>query len=212
MTDLLPGYLPGFLAAYAILVVAASSPGPAVAMLLGIGLQSGRPAALTASAGIATGSVVLNLGTIIGVGLLLGQIAWAMTLLRVIGAAYLAWLAWGAFRKAADPGAVTAATVPGRSALQFFLLGFLLQVTNVKAIVFWIAIASVGATAGGGPVIIAAFVAGAWAISFGIHGAWALLLSSTPFRAAYARARRGIEATLGAFFCLASFKLLTSRG
>jgi len=31
-------YLPGFLAAYAILFVAASSPGPAVAMLLVIGL------------------------------------------------------------------------------------------------------------------------------------------------------------------------------
>ena len=59
MTDLLP-FLPGFAAAYAILLVAASSPGPAVAMLLGIATAQGRGPALVASAGIACGSMVIN--------------------------------------------------------------------------------------------------------------------------------------------------------
>ena len=70
MMDLAP-FLPGFIAAYAILFVAASSPGPAVAMLMGIGLTQGRSAALTASLGIATGSVIINIATLTGVGLLL---------------------------------------------------------------------------------------------------------------------------------------------
>jgi len=45
--------------------------------------------------------------------------------------------------------------------LRHFLTGFLLQVTNPKAITFWLAITSVGATVEGGFAVIAAFVAGA---------------------------------------------------
>lgn len=211
MTELLP-FLPGFAAAYAILLVAASSPGPAVAMLLGIGLGQGRANALVAAAGIATGSVVLNLGTMAGLGLVLTQAAWAMSAIRLLGAAYLAWLAWSAFRKSvsAAPPPV-AQDVARASAGRHFLAGMALQITNPKAIVFWVAINAVAATQGGGPLVIALFVAGAWVISFFCHGAWALLLSSSPFRSAYAAARRGIEATLGALFAFFAFRLATER-
>ncbi|MGZ9811986.1 LysE family translocator [Pseudoroseicyclus sp. H15] len=211
MTDLI-AHLPLFAAAYAILVVAAASPGPAVALLLGISLGQGRSAALVTAAGIAMGSVVINVATMIGVGLLLSQVAWAMTLLRYLGAAYLAWLAYGAFRKAAHPGGVPQAVPqPKRRGAQLFLTGFGLQVSNPKAIVFWLAIAAVGATAGAGPLTIGAFVAGAFLISFVIHGAWALALSSTPVRVVYARARRRIEAALGAFFAFAAIKMALAR-
>lgn len=211
MSDLVSA-LPGFLPAYAILVMAASSPGPAVAMLLGIGTTQGRAAALTATVGIALGSVTLNLLTLVGVGLVLSQIAWAMTLIRFIGAAYLAWLAWGAFRKAVSPPAVTVAQVAPAPALKHFIAGYALQVTNPKAIVFWLAIASLATTQGAGPQVITAFVVGAFMISLGCHGAWALLLSAKPIRRAYARARRWIEVGLGTFFAFAAFKLATQRG
>lgn len=205
-------HLPGFVAAYAILLVAASSPGPAVAMLLGIGATQGRRAALAATFGIASGSVVINAATLLGVGLLLSQAAWAMSLLRLVGAAYLAWLAWGAFRRAASPPPVAAARVAPASLGRHFAAGLLLQVTNPKAIVFWLAIASVGATEGGGPLVVGAFVAGAFVVSLACHGAWALTLSSRPVRAAYARARRWVEAALGAFFAAAAAGLAASRG
>ena len=78
MTELSP-YLPGFIAAYAILLVGASSPGPAVAMLLGISTTQGRGPALITCFGIATGSMTINLLTMVGVGLLLSQAAaWAL--------------------------------------------------------------------------------------------------------------------------------------
>ena len=210
MTDILP-FLPGFGAAYAILFVAASSPGPAVAMLLGIALTNGRGPALVASLGIAFGSVLLNLGTLIGVGLILSQIAWAMTLLKLAGGAYLLWLAWGSLKKAIRPPEVTPLEVAPMQFGRAFLAGFLLQIMNPKAIVFWLAIAAVGATQGGGPLVIAAFVAGAFLISFACHGGWALLLSSSPIRAGYAAARRWVDATLGAFFIFAGIKLALSR-
>lgn len=208
--DILP-FLPGFLAAYAILFVAASSPGPAVALLLGIATSQGRGPALVTSAGIAFGSVAINLATLVGVGLLLSQFAWAMSVLRLIGAAYLLYLAYGAFRKAIHPPRITAAETPRQTNGKLFLIGFLLQVTNPKAIVFWLAIASLGATTGGGISIVSLFVVGAFCISFVCHGAWAILLSSTPIRRAYAGGRRWIEAGLGSFFTFAAFKLATAE-
>ncbi len=210
MTEFAP-FLPGFIAAYAILLVGASSPGPSVAMLIGIATSQGRAPALMATLGIATGSLTINLLTMLGVGLILSQAAWAMSLMRLIGAAYLLYLAWGAFRKALNPPDLQPMQGKRRSSLRHFSTGYLLQVTNPKAIAFWLAIASIGAVEGAGTGIILLFVAGAFLISFTCHGAWAVALSAPPLRRAYTAGRRWIEAGLGVFFVFAAVKLATDR-
>ncbi|MFX0542214.1 LysE family translocator [Roseovarius sp. S4756] len=207
----LGAYLPGFIAAYSILILAAASPGPAVAMLLGVAQTEGRRDALVAATGIAAGSATINIATLLGVDLILREAAWAMGILRLIGAGYLLWLAYGAFRKAVRPPTVTAREVRRRSLPRRFLAGYLLQVTNPKALIFWLAIASVGAAQGGGVAVITLFVAGAFAISLAAHAFWAVLLSAGPIRRAYAHGRRWIEAGLGAFFVLAACKLASAR-
>lgn len=207
--DLAP-FLPGFLAAYAILLIGALSPGPAVALLLGIATGQGRGAAMITTTGIALGSATINVLTVLGVGLLLSQTAWAMTILRFLGAAYLLWLAWGALGKAIAPPKVAMTTTVRASATRLFMTGYLLQVTNPKAIAFWLAIAAVGATANAGPGIIAAFVMGGFLISFLCHGAWAVVLSAAPFRTAYHKARRWVEGALGIFFAVFAYKLVTT--
>ncbi|WP_428926427.1 LysE family translocator [Marinibacterium sp. SX1] len=210
MSDL-HAHLSGFVAAYSILLVAASSPGPAVALLLGIANGQGRKAALITTLGITVGSMTINLLTLVGVGLLLSQAAWAMSLLRLAGAAYLLYLAWGAFRRAARPPAVSSADSPRAGPLRLFAEGYLLQVTNPKAIAFWLAIAAIGATEGGSAGVVVAFVAGAAVISFACHAFWALALSAAPVRRAYAAGRRWVEAGLGVFLAFAAFKLATSQ-
>ncbi|CUH75399.1 LysE family translocator [Tropicibacter naphthalenivorans] len=204
-------YLPGVLAAYSIQLVAVLSPGPAVAMLLGVALSRGRASALFASLGVSFGALTIAALTLAGVGLLMQQTAWAVSALRLIGAAYLLWLAYGSFRKAAHPPTVAPAEMPPLSVTKAFTVGYLMQVTNPKAIVFWIAIASVGATDGAPAPIVALFLLGAFAMSLIGHAAYALALSASPVRALYHRARRGIEATLGTLFTLFAFKLATAR-
>ncbi len=211
MIETLLPFLPAFIAAYGILLVGASSPGPAVAMLMGLSLSQGRTPALIACVGIAFGSTTINLLTILGVGLILSQAAWAMTALKLIGAAYLAWLAYGAFRKAVNPPTLTVQSEPRQSGRALFAKGYLLQVTNPKAIAFWLAIAAVGATENAPPWVIALYVATMWIISFACHAAWALALSANPVRTAYARARRYVEAAIGFFLAFTAFKLATSR-
>ena len=202
-------YLPGFVAAYSILLIAASSPGPSVAMLLGIATSEGRAPALIATLGIAFGSTTINVLTMMGIGFVLSQVSWGMSALRFVGSGYLLWLAYGAFNKALHPPTFQMVSTTRKTPLKYFLTGYFLQITNPKAIAFWLAIASVGATEGAGIQIVALFIAGAFVISFSCHGAWAVALSTRPVRSAYTNARRYIEATLGTFFCFASFKLFT---
>lgn len=210
LDSLLP-FLPAFLVAWGILLVGASSPGPAVAMLMGLSLGQGRSAALTACFGIATGSATINVLTILGVGLILSQAAWAMMILKLAGSAYLAYLAYGAFQKAIRPPDITAESISRQSTPALFVKGYLLQVTNPKAIAFWLAIAALGATANAALWVIAFFVVSCAVLSFACHAAWALALSARPVRAAYLRARRYVEGALGAFFAFAAYKLASSR-
>lgn len=210
MIQLVP-YLPGILAAYAILLLGASSPGPAVAMLLGISTSQGRRAALVAAAGIAAGSLTINLLTMLGIGLLLSQAAWAMQALRLLGALYLAWLAYGAFRRACAPPGLDIAARPPRPWPALFAKGYAIQVLNPKAIAFWVAISAVGAVNGAPGPVIAIFVAGAFAISFVVHAAWAVVLASRPVRVAYSGGRRWIEAGLGGVFTVFAAKMALMR-
>ena len=209
--EMLLSFLPGFMVAWGILLVGASSPGPAVAMLMGLSLGQSRRAALIACTGIACGSATINILTILGVGLVLSQIGWAMTALKFAGAAYLAYLAFGAFKKAVAPPMINAAAQTQQSARTMFFRGYLLQATNPKAIAFWLAIAAVGATNGAPLGILTFFVLSCAALSFACHAAWALALSATPIRNAYQRSRRYVEGALGAFFAFAAIKLATSR-
>lgn len=211
MDWLLP-YLPGFGAAYAIQVVSVASPGPAVAMLLGMALSQGRANALAGAVGIAFGAASLALAVTQGLGLLMERVAWLSTMVRFIGAGYLLWLAIKAFRRAAEPPQIAAAQV-GRSTGwgRAFFAGYVMQVTNPKAIVFWLAIASVGATNAAPLPVLAVFIAGTFVISLIGHAGYAVLLSSSPFRMAYNHSRRCIEAAIGGFLTYVAFRLATER-
>jgi len=210
MIDIAP-YLSGIVAAYALLILASFSPGPSVALLIGIATGHGRTPALTGTLGIAFGSMSLNVLTMLGVGLLLSEVAWAMTLLRVFCSAYLLYLAYGAFRKAMVPSQLIGVSSDARALSKHFISGYLLQVTNPKAIAFWLVISSIGAVDGANAWIVGLFIAGAFTISFVCHGVWAVALSSGTVRSMYRAGRRWIEFGLGTFFTVAALALLRSE-
>ena len=188
------------------------SPGPSVALLIGIATSQGRPPALMATLGIALGSMTLNVLTILGVGLILSQAAWAMTALKVIGVAYLLYLAYGAFSKVINrPAEFKVAAADNQTWLSHLVTGYLLQITNPKAVAFWLAISAVGAVESAPAGVIALFLAGGFLISFICHGAWAVALSVAKVREIYLAGRRGIEAVLGGFFVFAAFKIAMSE-
>ncbi|MEP2261752.1 MAG: LysE family transporter, partial [Paracoccaceae bacterium] len=91
------------------------------------------------------------------------------------------------------------------------LEGYLMQITNPKAIVYWLAVVAVAGLSAAPWPIIGLFLIGSMSNSFFGHGAWAIAFSSRPFLSLYARARRWVDAVLGGFFAFVAFKLATSE-
>ncbi|MEP4314118.1 MAG: LysE family transporter, partial [Anderseniella sp.] len=85
------------------------------------------------------------------------------------------------------------------------------QMTNPKAALAWIAIISLGLKQDAPMWVGLVIVAGTFILSIIIHTLYAVAFSTPIMVAIYSRARRYIQATLGAFFAFAGIKLLTSR-
>ena len=206
---MLDGYLPGLLVAWGVQLMGIVSPGPGVALIIGVAVSEGRRPALLTTAGVACGAVALALATVLGLTAVLAKMQPAMTAVRIAGGLYLLWLAYKALGRAANPPQIAPAqSANGRSA---WLRGFVLQISNPKAIFFWLAIAALGSLEGAPWPVLALFVLGAFVNSFVGHGAYGVALSTGPARAAFVAWRRWIEGALGAVFAFAGLKLLLAR-
>ena len=67
-------------------------PGPTVLLVLSYALSQGRRTALACASGVALGDLVAMSASLAGLGALVAASATAFTLLKWIGAAYLAWM------------------------------------------------------------------------------------------------------------------------
>ncbi|MEM9319631.1 MAG: LysE family transporter [Pseudomonadota bacterium] len=208
MIDTLLPYLPALALALSIQAAGIIAPGPSVALILAQATGRGRGAAILTAAGIACGSGVLAAATVFGITSLLAQMAELMTLIRLIGALYLAFLAYKAFRRALDPPELE---LSAQSTSRAFLSGFILQSSNPKAILFWLAIAATGGIGAAPAPIVVLFVALAVTNSFIGHGAYALLLSAAPVRRAYASGQRWVDCALGGLFSAFALRLAFDR-
>ena len=121
----------------------------------------------------------------------------AMIVLKVFGAAYLLWLAYKAFRSACTPEANIVATAAKGGHL--YWRGLLIQMTNPKAALHWIAIVGIGLGAEAPFWIGIALAVSTTAFSILGHLSYALAFSMAPVVAFYRRSRRWIEASLGVF-------------
>ena len=204
-------WIPNLLVGWGVQWLGVLSPGPGVALILAMATTRGRHAAVTACLGIATGAVLLAMAGVFGLAALLADIAWAMTAVKLAGAAFLLWLAWNSFKRMATPGTMPQQASGSVGNKGTIVTGLTMQLTNPKAIIYWIAAAAVAGLETAPFPILALFVAGAFVNSFVGHGLWAVALSSRPFLSLYSRARRGVEGVLGIFFVFTAYKLATSR-
>jgi len=189
-------YAPGLLLSFTALTLALISPGPSVLAILGTALGQGRTAALSMAIGVASGTTSWALLTVLGLSALIAVSANALFIIKIFGGCYLLWLAIKAFRAAA------------RSLAAHYVQGLAIHMTNPKAAFAWLSVAALGMQADAPIWVAAALVIGAACLSLTINCFYALAFSSAPVFAAYKRARRGIQATLGLFFTAAGARLL----
>lgn len=118
-------------------VALALSPGPDNLFVMTQSALYGRAAGLLVTLGLCTGLIVHTSAVALGVAALVAASPVAFNLLKLAGAGYLLYLAWGAFRAA--PAALDASSSATRSGLRLYTRGIVMNVTNPKVVVFFLA-------------------------------------------------------------------------
>lgn len=112
-------------------------PGPDNLFVLTQAALRGRRAGLTITLGLCTGLIVHTTAVALGVAVIFQKSELAFSLLKYAGAAYLTWLAWQAFR--AKPTAPDGNAEPEREGARLYLRGILMNITNPKVSIFFLA-------------------------------------------------------------------------
>lgn len=208
--DQIQTYLPGILLAYSIFLVGVSSPGPNVLAIIGTSMNDGRRFGVSLALGVAAGSLSWGILTALGLSALLSAYAPALMFIKIAGGIYLIWLASKAFKSAMSDYDLDTATseVKQKPLYKYALSGYMIQMSNPKAALAWIATISVGLKAGAPLWVAFAIVFGIFILSIICHILYALVFSIPFMVSAYGKARRYVQVTLGAFFAVAGLGLL----
>jgi threonine/homoserine/homoserine lactone efflux protein len=205
--------LPYLAVAWMAYFIAVISPGPAVVALINTSMTKGRNAGMAFATGVMTGSLIWACLSAIGLAALLAAYAEFLIVLKIAGGLYLLYLAWKSFRSAAaaDLAASRACAMQPETMRRLYLKGLALHLTNPKAALVWISLLSLGLPVGAPAMTIVVYITGCLTIGLVSLNAFALMFSAPPVVAAYRKARRYIEATMGAVFAFAGVRMLMAR-
>jgi threonine/homoserine/homoserine lactone efflux protein len=113
------------------------TPGPNMGYLAVVAASAGRRAGLAATAGVAVGLLGTGIASSLGLAAIVATSGLAYELLGWSGAFYLLWLAWEGWRDA--PGGFEK-SVDTSSDKGFFLKGFVTNLLNPKASIFYLSV------------------------------------------------------------------------
>ena len=190
------------------------APGPDNIFILTQSALSGRKAGLTVMLGLCTGILIHTVLVSLGVSVIFRTSEIAFTLLKVAGASYLAYLAWQAFR--AKPSDLTLNEQGGSrmEARRLFVRGIIMNVTNPKVAIFFLAFLPQFADPSKGAVSLQLIILGVVfdmvtliifsiiALGAGFIGDW---LKKT------AMAQRVINYVAGSIFLALALRLVTTK-
>lgn len=125
------------IAFFSVSVLLALTPGPDNVFVLLQSAMRGRVAGMLVVLGLCTGLLVHTTAVALGLAAVFAASAAAFTILKFIGAAYLLYLAWQAFR--APAGIAPGGKVESMSRLQMYTRGIIMNLTNPKVAIFFLA-------------------------------------------------------------------------
>ncbi len=197
---------------FAASVALALAPGPDNIFVLTQSALYGRSSGIMVTLGLCTGLLFHTTAVAVGVAVLFQTSAIAFNALKFLGAAYLLYLAWQAFRAGASDLSTGSAT--GSSFRKLYFRGVVMNITNPKVAIFFLAFLpqfadpnngslTLQLLAFGGLFIVAAFLTfGAISWGAGSLGEW--LRESD-------RAQRIMNRVAGTVFIGLALKLVTTE-
>jgi threonine/homoserine/homoserine lactone efflux protein len=174
------------------------APGPNVLFVVSRSLQLGRASGIAAVVGGQGGVYVQVIAVAFGVGALVERSVAVFTVIRLAGAAYLVFLGVQAIRHRKSLAAILAARVPQASTSRMLRDGFIVGLTNPKAIVFFAAVLPQFANRSAGHVPFQLLLLGLIFVAIALvsDSMWAVAAGTA--RAWFSRSPRRLEAVGGA--------------
>jgi threonine/homoserine/homoserine lactone efflux protein len=190
------------------------TPGPDMSLFLAKTVSGGRQAGLAAMLGAMAGCCVHTLLAALGLSALLAASATAFTILKIIGALYLLWLAVDAIRHGSALSLRDEAPAEV-SVRRTFLLGVGINLTNPKVVLFFVTFLPQFVSADDPHAAGKLLFLGLYFIAFSAPLA-ALLIISAEHVIALLKSRprvlRAIDYTFAGLFGVFALKILTTQG
>ncbi len=187
--------------------IVAVSPGPANISNAAIAMRYGRRPSLIYGFGLSVTLVFWGVLAATGMGALLQATAGALAVMKVIGGCYLLWLAWQSGRSAARPGIEQIKQIgSGR----WFWRGVVLNLSNPKSVIAWMAALSMGLDPNGSLTSIIVTTLVCVTVAFLNNISYSLIFSIGGMMQVYRRFRRRIDGVSAALFAMAGGALIRS--
>ncbi|PXY23996.1 LysE family translocator [Prauserella flavalba] len=134
-------------------------PGPDMMFIIAHGVARGPRAGVVAALGMSTGLAVHTVAAAAGLGALLQAAPAVLDAVRLVGAAFLLYLAWSAIRSSRQPLTESAdAVAKGRPLRKTYAMAVLTNLANPKVILFYLAFFPQFVVADGGWPVWAQFL------------------------------------------------------
>ncbi|MFK8041491.1 LysE family translocator [Congregibacter sp.] len=187
--------------------VIAASPGPATLSNAAIAMSYGRKPSLVYGLGLSCGLIFWGLIAVTGMGALLQSSIYLLTALKVFGGAYLLWLAYLSARSSlSDERAPNTANTSRR----WFLRGLLLNMSNPKSVIAWMAALSIGLDGNASASSLTAPTIACIAVGFITNALYSFIFSVEGVMISYTRFRRRIEAITATIFTVSGLGMIRS--
>jgi RhtB (resistance to homoserine/threonine) family protein len=190
-------------------LAAVVSPGPNFLVVSRLALSRSRRSAIGATVGITVGSLIYAALTMFGLSVLILRFAWLGDTIRIMGGAYLVWLgiqAWRARPEDLNPNAAKAVQ-DATSLLHGMRVGFLTEITNPKAIAFFLGLFAAAVPDATPLWAKLAVLSAGGAIELAWYTVVSFALSSGPMLAGYQKARRTVDRVLGTLLIALGLKV-----
>ncbi|WP_119303703.1 LysE family transporter [Dongia deserti] len=192
-------------------LIAVISPGPSFLVTARTAVARSRADGVKVAVGLAAGSVVWSAAALLGLDLLFREFHWLFVGVKVAGALFLLWIAFQIFRHAADPVEMNE-NVRLERARNPLLRGFLTQLSNPKAVVFFgsIFVAMLPGAAPGWMAVALLVIVTLNEVAW--YSLVSMFFGSSPVRRVYLAAKRWIDRATGALLGLLGLRLLWRAG